>query len=180
MSETNPNPTPADNPGDNATIRELRAQIDASNKAAREAAEKASQFETKLKEIERAKLDETERLKLEIADRDKQIGDLAPIRDEHGKYVSVLEKLYTDELATVPEEKRAAVETLSKHGTWADRLELLRAARGLVGAPAHGAGTKTNPGGGAGDPEKDKPRTFDPKNPPSWGGVLTPVRKAGA
>lgn len=183
MSDPTP-PAPAADPGDqgtaqeNATIRQMRAQIEAQTKAAKEASDRANVLQAQLTERERAEMAEIDRLKAEVGDRDKKIGELEPLRDEHGKFVSAFEAIYQNELALVPDDKRAAVETLSKVGSWPERLDALRAAKGLLpsatpAAPA-AAGTRTLPAGGAPPPAgDDKPKTMDPKNPPPWRDVLS-------
>ncbi len=180
---TNPAPTPAPaadpgaNPGaqDNATIRQMREQVDAANKAARDAAAERDALQARITERERAEMAEADRLKAELADAQGQVAELAPLRDEHGKFVSAFEALYNDELAAAPEEQRAALGKLSASGSWPDRLEALRTAKGLLpSATPAAAGSMTNPAGGAPTtPGLPEPQAFDWKNPPPWREVLS-------
>lgn len=142
--------TPPGEPAVNP-VKQLRDALDAANKARRDA-------ETRLKEIERAQLTEVERLRAEVA-------ELQPLRDEHGRFASTLESLYGAELDAVPEEKRPQVEALSRSGTWADRLESVRAAKALLpepqGArPTPAAGTVTTPTA-RGDARGNAPLSLD-------------------
>lgn len=136
---TDPEPKPS---GDNATIRQMREALEQANKRAAEA-------EGKLKEAEREKLSEIERLRVENE-------ELKPLRDEHGRFASTLEQLYTQLLESVPEDKRAQVEALSATGGWDARLNSARAAISLLPttAPAP-AGTTTNPAQRAKTPDID-------------------------
>lgn len=166
-------PNPVENPPENATIRQMRDQIEASNRRAADAEEARKQAEERATALEREKMDEMERLKAERADAEKRIKELEPIRDEHGKYVSAFQNLYQQELQAVPEEHRARLEKLSGTGTWADRVELLRDAKALISTPAEAParfGTPTNPPiPGATPPPPSAPPA--PASPKDWGRV---------
>lgn len=127
-----PEPEP---PKDNATIVAMRAQIEAANKAAKEAKERADSLEAQVKERERSEMAEMDRLKAEKADAEAKVSELEAFRNEHGQFASKLEAMYTSQLEAVPEAQRAQVESLSKQGTWADRLEALNAAVALIQPP---------------------------------------------
>lgn len=134
------------NEQENSVIKQMRAQLDAEAAARKKAEADQAELAAKLKKIEDAELSESERLKREVA-------ELAPLRDAHGKYVGKLESLYQEELSAVPDEKRAAVEALSKTGDWGDRLDAIKAAKGLltIGAPTpQPMGGANNPGSRAG------------------------------
>lgn len=161
-------PTPPAPAGDqdNATIRQMREQLDAAT--------------AKLKALEREKLTDTERIRAENADLQKQLADLKPIQDEHKKLSGTLEDLYNQELAQVPEEHRERIKRLTSHGGAAERLQNLRDARALIPAapaPPERAGTPTqppSPGPGGKPPGTPPPAApFDPKKPPSWRTVLS-------
>ena len=149
MNEDNTMPTATQPEPDNSTIRSMRAELDRLSKEAKDHADRAKNAEARLQEIDRAKLDEVERAKAELADRDKELSELRPLRDELGRYTSAFESLYTQELDSVPEDKRPVVESLSRNGSWADRLEALRASKALITvAPTNQsvrAGTVTQP-----------------------------------
>jgi len=183
-------PTPPANAGgeqENATIRQMRAQIEANAKAATDAAARAEVAERALKERERAELAEVDRLKAEMADRDKQLAALEPLRDQHGRFASALETYYQAELAAAPEAAKERLERLSAQGSWADRLETLREAKALLASAMPPAaptpkvgGTHTQPPGGPPPPaEPPAPKPFDWQNPPSWGDVLKKPATAG-
>lgn len=197
-STTPETPTPAattPNPGDtDSTPRELRAQIEAANRRAREATEKLAATErlakeasdardalqTRLTEREQAEMAEIDRLKAQLTDRDAKVAQLEPIRDEHGRYASAFEGMYKAELDALPEDKREVISSLSATGAWPDRLESLRKAKGLLPSapppPPTQAGTVTQPPGGVPtQPGAPTPSKLDPKNPPQWGQVLTPI-----
>lgn len=167
MSDTNPTPPAPAGDQDNATIRAMREQIEAANKAAKEAADAKAALEKQLQDIERAKLEENERLKLELADAKKVETEAASLRDELGRYQSTLQAQYEAELAAVPEEKRALVASLSGAGTWPDRVKALQTAKSLLGTAPAAAGTHTEPGTGTPPaPGTPPPAKIDPKNPP--------------
>jgi hypothetical protein len=168
-------PTPAADPGDNATIKAMREQIDAANKAAKDAADARAVAEKALQDIERAKLEENDRLKLELADAKAASADAATLRDELGRYQSTLQTQYEAELAAVPEEKRAQVASLSSAGSWPDRVKALQTAKSLLGAPPASAGTITNPGGIT-PPATPPPAKIDLKNPPSLADAYATTR----
>lgn len=178
MSDTQVPPVaPAPNPEagvSNADFARLRTQADAfkvqadASKAAAEAEKtRADELAAKLEAIERAQLAEVDRLKLDVSDREKKLADLGTIRDEHGRFASTIERLYSAELAEVPEDKREAVLGLSAGGDWASRLEALRNARALIGVAPQSMGSVVNPGRPAASagqaPEKVHPSQI------SWG-----------
>lgn len=136
MSETPVTPEPQDPPKDNSVIQHMRTQIDAANTKAREQEARAAELQTRLDAIEREKMSEADRLRAEADDAkraaDAHSQELERLRDENGRYTSRLETLYTEELQSVPEDKRSQVEALSKSGTWDERLEALRAAKALL------------------------------------------------
>jgi DNA repair exonuclease SbcCD ATPase subunit len=165
--------TPETPKPDNAAFAKMRVDLDNERKARQDA-------EARLQDIERSKLEEAERLRLEVADRDKRIGELHSIRDEHGKLSATMEKLYKEELLTVPEEKRATVEAaVSAIGTPAERLESLRSIKQLMGTPEPQiAGSVTRPTGGTPgatpakqEGEQAKPRTLTEIKQLSWSGA---------
>lgn len=129
-------PTPADppqpNPENTSTIQAMRAKIDEANRLAKEKEQEAATLKAQLDEIEKAKLSEIERLKLERDEASQKLSELDRIRDENGRYTSTFEKLYQDTLQTVPEDKRADIETLTAQGTWADRYTAIQAAVKLL------------------------------------------------
>lgn len=113
----------------------MREQVENANKAAKQAAEEAKALKDQLDSIEREKMTEQEKLRADLAIAQERTKELDQLRDENGKFASKLEKLYTDALQDVPEDKRSHVESLSASGTWADRLEALNAAKALITHP---------------------------------------------
>ena len=108
---TAPAPTPEAGVSNADFARMRKAQEDAAAAATAEKA-RADALAAQLAEIESASLSEVERLRKENA-------ELAPIRDEHGRFSSALQRLYEAELAAVPDDKREAVTGLSATGDWA-------------------------------------------------------------
>lgn len=154
-------------------LQQLRGALEAAQREAREARERAEAFEALERDREREELAEVDCLKAELADRDGERQELAALRDERGRFTSAFEGLYQAELEAVPEEKREALARLSAAGSWPERLEQLRTARGLIGAAPAAAGTVTQPGMGL--PEVPPARAFDWRNPPTWAEVLKPA-----
>lgn len=122
-------------PDNNSTIQAMRLKIDEANRLAKEASDRAAAAEAQLKERERAEMAEMERLKAEKAEAEGKVTELEAFRNEHGQFASKLESMYNSQLEAVPEAQRAQVESLSKQGTWADRLEALTAAVQLITPP---------------------------------------------
>lgn len=152
MSDPGTPPAPAPTPSgdDNAVIRQMREQIEAANRAAKEAADAKAAIEAQLKEIERRDMDEKTRLQAELQDAQQIAQEVQRLRDENGKFISWAESQYNAKLAAVPEEKRALVQQLSAQGDWAARVSSLDAVAALIGitaAPVQ-AGTITQPTGG--------------------------------
>lgn len=130
--------TPPDTAPENAAFAAQRRALD-QERAAKTALEtQLSAVQAKLREREDAEKSEIQRLT-------DQVKELSPLRDEHGKFVSTLQKLYEDELSSVPDDKREQVQKLSSQGGIADRLEAIRAAKALIVVPATAVGTVTKP-----------------------------------
>jgi hypothetical protein len=167
VSDPTPTPVPAPTPSgdDNATIRAMRAQIDAATQAAKDAEEQRKALETKLTELERRDMDEKQRLSAELEDAKKAAADAEKLRNEHGQFVSAFESIYNNRLASVPDEHRSTVEKFSKNGDWQARIEAIDAAMAMLKitpAPV-AAGTITQPGGGT--PPPTPPETPQPAKP---------------
>lgn len=150
-------------PTENSTIRQMREALEAS--------------QNRLKELEREKLGELERARAEANDAKTKLtaaeADLTRLRDENGRYVSAVQATIDAELATVPEEKRAAVDALAASASSPDqKLIAIRAAKVLIGAPPVVAGTPSNPGRATPAVEPPAPQAFDPLRPPSLAGVF--------
>jgi hypothetical protein len=173
MSETPITPTPAVTPEvqDNSAIRDMRAKIDAEATARKSAEAEAADLKNKLTEIERSKLDELERVRLEKEDLAKTSAqtqsELEQARNELGQFQTLAEAEYNQLLATVPPEKRAAVEGIAGSGTWADRLSKARNAMSLIGAAPVQVGTPGMPPASTPTvtPGTPEPFKFDPANP---------------
>lgn len=164
-----------DNSAQNAAFAALRQKADAAE-AGRTAAEtRLAELEARAQEADRAKLDETERLRLELK-------EAQTVRDAHGRFTSALERLYNEELETIPEEKREQVKALSNVGDWDSRVIAVRAAKALIPAPmqAQAMGSVTNPGNpGAGPgptPQTQAPLTPQQLKNTSWGAVVPDAR----
>lgn len=96
----------------------------------------------RLKALEEKDLSEIDRLKRENA-------ELAPVRDEHGRYKSALQEQFDREFAGVPEDKREQILSLVGQGPLDGQLRALQAAKTLITAPAAlpvRGGTVTQPG----------------------------------
>lgn len=130
---------------DNAAFARLRIEADA-HKAQFEAERTArAELEKRLQDIERGRLDETERLRLEKADADKALAELTPLRDEHGRFQTALQKASEDALAALPDDVRVAVEPLVTHVPLTERLAAIQSvATPFLATVA--AGTVTKPG----------------------------------
>jgi hypothetical protein len=170
MSDPITPPPSAGDPTENSTIRQMREALEASQRASRE-------MEDRLKTFEREKLSETERIRAEADDTRTKLtaaeGELTRLRDENGRYVSAVQSTIDAELATVPEDKRAVVETLAASASTPDqKLAAIRAAKILIGAPPVVAGTPSNPGRATPVIEPPAPQAFDPLHPPSLAGVF--------
>lgn len=113
--------------------------------------------------LEREKLSDAERIKAELEDARKVAAGVDPLKQQLETYHSTFSNLYKEELATVPEGQRTAVEALSSKGNVAERLEALRQAKTLLGVAPGPMGQPLNPGGRGSDSGKP---AFDPKNPP--------------
>jgi len=172
MSDT-PTPQPPAVPPevqDNSAIREMRAKIESEATARKAAETEAAELKTRLTEIERSKLDELERVRLEKEDLAKTFGqtqsELEQARNELGQFQTLAEAEYNQLLATVPPEKRAAVEGIAGSGTWADRLSKARSAMSLIGAAPVQVGTPGMPPASAptATPGAPEPFKFDPAN----------------
>lgn len=126
-------PEPIQNPPeDTSVIREMRAKLDAANQEAKAREQEAASLKAQLDEIEKQKMTDNERLRAEKAEAEGKLSELETYRDEHGKLASKLESLYNAQLEAVPDAQRSQVESLSKQGSWADRLESLSAAVQLI------------------------------------------------
>lgn len=163
-----------DKGGENSTIREMRAQLDAAKNAIKEKdaaiAErdtKLSETTTKLTEYEKAQMTESERVQAELKEAREKAAEAETLRNELGQYTSGLEKVFNTKLSAIPEEHRDRVAKLAENGAnWPAKLDILESAIALIPAPAAVAGTRTNAGGGV---NNTSGQTFDPKNPPGWG-----------
>lgn len=169
---------------DNATIQEMRAQIDSLTrdlKAAPSAEELAAlkserdELKSKVTEAEREKMTEIQRLQSELE-------ELKPFKDQATNLTQQWETVekraqseYEGILAGVTDEAhRAAVERLSAQGSWMDRVDLARHAVSILPQPQpKAAGTVTQPDGSAGgdtpptDGAKEKVDT-KPEKVTSW------------
>lgn len=134
---------------DNSAMRQIREQNSKLETQAKEANAKLAEANAKLTEIERSKLELTERLTLEKDDLSKQVAELAPLRDETGKYKSRLDAVFLEKLGAVPESQREQVLKLVGEGTpdaKLDRLEgVIALFPAMVPAPIK-AGSPANPG----------------------------------
>lgn len=159
-------PPPAEH-GENSTIRQMREQTEAANRRANEA-------EAKLKEIERSQMAEKDRLAAELADAQKMVSELSPLRDELGRYQSGVEAACAQAIQAVPEEKRAVIDALTKNVPIHERLAAIQQAIAAIGAaqPVRG-GTVTQGGAGSilppGMPESAKPLEAADLGKLSWG-----------
>lgn len=174
--------TNAENPAANAAFAAMRIELEKEKTARAEEARQRAEMEERLKTIERRDMDELNRTKAEKDDLTKravdQEAELIRLRDEHGKFVSAYEAMYTEELTSVPADKVDALKKLSASGSWSDRYDALRTAKGLLPPPPGPAvaGTRGQPAGGTPPPPNTdpKPETIDPKTIKnmSWGQVL--------
>jgi len=124
---------PVVTPPENSTIRDMRAKVEESTRAAKAAADEAAQLKAQLDAIEREKMSEQEKLRADLALAQEKAKELDTVRDEHGRFASAFENLYNEALSQVPEDKRADVERLTSQGSWADRYQALQSASKLIG-----------------------------------------------
>lgn len=163
---TTPEPPPA--APDNAAFARLRTE-------AKTAQDQLAAAQAKLTQIERDQLAEVDRLKLDVADREKKLAELEPLRDENGKFRSAVEKACSDAIATLPEDKRASVAELVAFVPLDQRLSVINKQMALLGTPPMRGGTVTQPaapqpGAQPGSaPEPAKPRTVAEVKNESWG-----------
>lgn len=136
---------------ENSTIRDMRAEIDRSKqaerdaeKAVQDAASRAQKAEDALKAREREDMEEIDRLKAENEDALNKLKEAQSAQSERDAYAKTLEDTYNVKLGQVTEEHRSKVEALSKHGNWAERCAAIDAAIGLLPTPQ-----KVDTGGGA-------------------------------
>jgi flagellar biosynthesis GTPase FlhF len=176
-----PKPDPSEE--NNSTIREMRAQVEAANKAAKEAEAARKDLDAKLKEKERAEMDEIERLKSINEEHEAKLKEAEDAKAERDALAATLEQSYKDKLAKVEEDYRANAEALSKHGNWAERIAALDAAIGLIPKPksvptggAAGSGT-TPPEGTPGTQPTKEPLDLKQFNKPGIGigATLKPI-----
>lgn len=174
-----PAPVPPAEVRTDADFARLRIDLENQKKAAQEALDAKTALEARLTELERKDLDEKQRMTLELEDAKKAATEAERLRAENGQFVSALEKLYTDRLAQVPDDKRALVESLSSAGDWATRMTQLESAIGLAGIPATPAraGTFTQPPGSPPPPpEAPKPLTPEELRKTSLGSIIGGIR----
>lgn len=121
-------------------IKELREQYDFQKNTLKAERESKVALEARIKELELAALGDTDRMR-------KELEDLKPLRDENGRYKSVVQSLYDAELAAVPEDVRAKLESLSATGEPDVRLQTLRTMKELLPpkTTVTPQGTVTNP-----------------------------------
>lgn len=167
MSDTTvPVDVPAEVASNNAAFARMRVEAEAKAKEAEAAKAEAASLKAQIAEFERKQMTETERLRAEKADADKAIAELNPIRDEHGRFQSALQKACDEVLAGLPEEARAGIEKFAAHVPLADRLDAIRelAKPFSVSNPV---GTVTNPTNAARGNE-NAPKELPPPDKISW------------
>ena len=175
MSETTNIPVEGD---DNSTIAQMRQQIRTLSQENRAKDTEIGSFraaiaghEAKLAEL--APLETSfEQLRAEHEAKVRELTDLGSVRDDRDRYSSVLEKLFGEELARVPDDRRESLLKLVGEGSWDVRLLNLREAVRLLptGREPLRIGSSTQagtPGAGTGSATM-----FDPRNPPSWSQAL--------
>jgi hypothetical protein len=85
-------------------------------------------------------------LETEVAELRGKAEKTGEATERAARFEAALEEVFTQELAAIPETKRAGVAALAGTGDWAARLAALRAARGLFAEPpAVPAGSVTDP-----------------------------------
>ena len=161
-----PTPAPAPDPAANAAFAEMRTKLAAAEKEKTELAER-------LTALERKDMDEKTRMAAELADAKKIAEDLTPLRDAHGRFQAQLEQACANEIAAIPEDKRAAVEDVVKHIPLENRLTAIQSMRTVAGSPPVSGGTITQPsaspnGGMPGSPEDAKPLTNQELQKAGW------------
>lgn len=171
--------TPASG-GDNATIRQMRAELD---KARAEAA-KVAELQTKLTDLERRDMDEKQRLAAELADAQKAAAEAAQLRDQFGKFTTNIQAECDAAIAALPDEKRDAITKLTQHVPLDERMSAIRTAAAAlnVGVPQI-AGTMTQPVGvHPPTPGVEPPKPLTPQEVArmSWRDALGPVKDTTA
>jgi hypothetical protein len=169
-------PAGSPDPG-NAAFAEMRTKLAAAEREKQELADR-------LTALERKDMDDKTRIEAERNDALKKVQELEPLRDAHGKFVSQLETACANELAQIPEDKRAAIEAVVSQIPLEGRLTAIQSMRSAIGAPPVSSGTVTQPGGnpGAGLPGgPDAPKPIEAKDlgKLSWADALKGHQSAG-
>lgn len=185
---------------DNSTIREMRAELERTKAAEREAREQMKLLNTTLKERQRAEMSEQDRLRAELEEVRNAAAQLEHHRDELGRWQSWAQKDYEGIINRIEDpETRQAVQRMSSSGDWRERLESLKGAQEIVSqlnrakreaektkaelerAQQQTAyGTRTQPAAQrleqqpSRQPERQGPITKQP-----WSTCLTPIRRPG-
>lgn len=153
---------PAVSTGDNAAFARMRTELAAEK-------QRTTDLEEKLKEIERSKMDETERLRLEKDEALKYASELSPHKDRAIALEAKFTKLYADELASLPDDRREGMARLTQFGTAEERFEALIEAKKMFAIPVT-AGTVTQPAGMPPQvqPHEKKPLAIQDVDKMSW------------
>lgn len=163
-------PAPAGDPAANAAFAQMRTEL-AALKAEKDAlaAEKTA--------LERRDMDEKTRLAAELADAQKLAQELAPAKDALGRFQAQIEQACATELASIPEEKRAAIEAVVNQIPLEGRLTAIQSMRSAIGVAPLAAGYVTQPSaspaaGLPGGPEAAKPLGIAEIGKLSWSDAL--------
>ena len=165
---------PVENPAANAAFATMRTE-NATLKAQIDA------IQAKLTEAERKDMDEKTRLTAELDDARKAHAELSGVKESIAKFQSQLESACTNELNSIPAEKRAAIEAVVSQIPLDARLTAIQNMKAVVGPSVISGGTITQPGvspngGLPGSPETAKPLTPDELKKMAWGSA---VKSAG-
>lgn len=165
---------------DNSVIREMREQIRTLESKLGEESAARVQAQQRATQLEREKMTELERLQAELqdrtaalAERDHELAQVAPLRDEMGRYQSAAQQQYELELQGLPEDRREKAVRLTSSGSWVDRLESLRDLKEFGRLGPRVAGTRTHSVVGAPEPAVHAPRqAFSKAEIPGWSDAL--------
>jgi hypothetical protein len=113
-------------PVDNAAFARIRVENSALKTEAAALKTRLDALEAERKAAQDAELSEIDLLK-------KQVAELSPLRDTHGKFVSQFEAMIAQELSTVPDTVRGSIEKIASLGSDpAARLQAVRDAKNLL------------------------------------------------
>lgn len=134
-------------PAENATIRQMREQIDAEAQARKDAEAQLKDVKEKLTAKEREELAENDRLKAELADAQQKLATSSNLEAQLAEANLTFQETYDGLLASAPDEAKETLKQLSQNGPWPERLRQLKAGMKLanIATPVVQVGSSTQP-----------------------------------